>query len=220
MSAHGGKPDILTSLTRGRVVFDATVPLYLSELGQTAALAGAFRGRAMIPGGVYRELDGLSRHDFPAARTLLLPRPFARVVRLSSEELDRVLERQRRWNGDRVFDDPSEDRGEAECLQLCMRDEGRTIALCAHDHKARNDPDSRGITKLDAVSVCLLFALRGSTAAAAWQLYTALLRRGLNEVRNFQPDRRGEHLFHEVLDASRRKLDLGSSRTTLKGVTA
>ncbi len=206
MSAAGGKKDILTALVSGRVVFDATVPLYLSELGRAAALAGAFRDRAMVPGAVFRELDGLSHHGFPAAETLLRPRPFARVVELSGDELDQVIKRQRRWNGDRVYEDPSEDRGEAECLQLCRRDPERIIALCAHDHKARSDPDSAGITMLDAVSVCLLFALRGITVGAAWQTYTDLVRRGMNEVRDFPPDRRGEQLFAQVVDASRRKL--------------
>lgn len=162
MSAPGGQPDILTRLTTGSVCFDATVPLYLSELGQSAALAGAFRDRALIPGGVYRELDGLSRTDFPAAYTLLYPRPFARQVGLSGDELEEVLKRQVRWNGDRAYDDPSEDRGEAECIQLCRRYGDHSLALCAHDHKARSDPDSRGIVKLHAIHVCLLFALRGS----------------------------------------------------------
>lgn len=213
MSAAGGTKDILTALTSGRVVFDATVPLYLSELGRSAALAGAFRDRALMPGAVYRELDGLSHHGFPAAQTLLRPKPFARVVELSGDELDAVLLRQRRWNGDRVFDDPTEDRGEAECLQLCMRDEDRAIALCAHDHKARNDPDSAGITMLDAVTVCVLFALRGISVAGAWQTYTDLVRRGMNEVRNFPPDRTGERLFGQVVEASRRKLaQVGSAR--------
>ncbi|MDA8201199.1 MAG: hypothetical protein M0Z49_00255 [Chloroflexi bacterium] len=221
MSGPGGKGDILTALTAGRVVFDATVPLYLSELGQSATLAGAFRDRALIPGGVFRELDGLSHHGFPAAETLLRPRPFARVVELSGDELEDVIKRQRRWNGERAYEDPTEDRGEAECLQLCMRDVERTIALCAHDHKVRNDPDSRGITMLDAVSVCLLFALRGTAADAAWRLYTDLVRRGMNEVRHFPPDRRGEHLFAQVVDASRRRLDLvRSSPMTRKGATA
>ena len=100
MTGAGGRPDVLSRLMDGRVCFDATVPLYLSELGAAAALAGAFRDRAQIPGAVYREIDGLSRSDFPAARTLIQPRPFARVVSLSPDELEAVLERQRRWNGD------------------------------------------------------------------------------------------------------------------------
>jgi hypothetical protein len=206
MSAHGGQPDILTRLTTGSVCFDATVPLYLSELGQSAALAGAFRDRALIPGGVYKELDGLSRHDFPAAVTLLRPRPFARVVQLSGEELDGVLERQVRWNGDRAYDDPTEDRGEAECLQLCMRYDDHSLALCAHDHKARNDPDSRGIVKLLAIHVCLLFALRGHTADDAWRLYTDLVRRGMNEVRDFPLDSGGSRLFSQIVANARGRL--------------
>ncbi len=204
MSATGGQPDVLTRLTTGKVCFDSTVPLYLSELGQSAALAGAFRGRGMIPAAVYREIDGLSRYAFPAARTLLEPRPFARVVKLSGDELDEVLARQRRWNGDRVFDDPTEDRGEAECIQLCRRDPG-SIALCAHDHKARSDPDTRGIYMLSAIHVCLLFALRGIAAVEAWRLYTDLVRRGMNEVKNFPPDRRGERLFAQVVENAKRK---------------
>ncbi len=206
MSAAGGRADILTRLTEGPVCFDSTVPLYLSELGLSSALANAFRDRAMIPGAVYREIDGLSRHEFPAARTLLAPRPFARVVELTGDELDEVLERQRRWNGDLVFDDPSQDRGEAECIQLCRRDPDRAMALCAHDHKARNDPDSRGIMKLTAIHVCLLFALRGVTTGDAWRTYTDLVRRGMNVVKDFPPDARGRRLFEQVVDAARRKL--------------
>jgi len=206
VSASEGKPDILTLLTTWPVCFDSTVPLYLSELGQAATLAGAFRDRALIPGAVYREIDGLSRDEFPAARTLLYPRPFARVVQLSGEELDNVLERQRRWNGDRVYDDPSEDRGEAECLQLCMRYPDHSLALCAHDHKARNDPDGRGVVKLHAVHICLLFAVRGVSTAASWRLYTDLIRRGMSEVKDLPPNRAGERLFTQVVDRARRRL--------------
>lgn len=214
MSTAGGQPSaILTVLTTAKVCFDATVPLYLSELGQAPALAGAFRDRALIPGAVYREIDGLSHSDFPAAWTLLRPRPFARVVELSGDELELVLERQRRWNGARVYDDPSEDRGEAECIQLCLRDEERRIALCAHDLKARNDPDSRGIVILHAVHICLLLALRGHSTAETWHLYADLVRRGMNEVKGFPPNPHGERLFGQVVDAARRQLaEVGATR--------
>lgn len=214
MSGAGGQPpNILTRLTTGLVCFDSTVPLYVSELGQAATLAGAFRDRALIPGAVFRELDGLSRDEFPAARTLLYPRPFARVVQLSPEELDQVIERQRRWNGDRVYDDPSEDRGEAECLQLCMRYPDHSLALCTHDRKARNDPDGRGIVKLHAVHVCLVFAVRGISTADAWRLYANLVRRGMNEVNSFPPDRTGERLFAQIVDNARHRLaQVGAAR--------
>ncbi|MFH1104193.1 MAG: hypothetical protein V1757_04535, partial [Actinomycetota bacterium] len=154
MSAGGGAEDILGRLLDGEVCFDATVPLYLSELGMASTLAGAFRDRAYIPGGVYREIDGLSRSSFPAAVTLITPRCFARAIELTSDELDQVFARQRRWNGERAFDDPTEDRGEAECIQLCLRDPGRAMALCTHDHKVRADPDARGIKVLNAIHVC------------------------------------------------------------------
>jgi hypothetical protein len=207
VSGTGGQgDDFLALLLGGKVCFDATVPLYLSELGQSATLAGAFRHRGYMPGGVYRELDGLSHHGHPAAATLLRPRPFARVVELSSDELDEVLERQRRWNGDRVFDDPAEDRGEAECLQLCRRYENRSLALCAHDHKARKDPDSRGITKINAIHVCLVFALRGVTTSDSWKTYLGLLRRGMNQIQGFPPDPRAEKLFARVGDGARSRL--------------
>jgi hypothetical protein len=213
VSGSGGQADdLLKRLLVGPVCFDATVPLYLSELGQSAALAGAFRDRGHMPGGVYRELDGLSHYGFPAAATLLRPRPFARVVELSADELDEVLERQRRWNGDRVFNDPSEDRGEAECLQLCRRYEDRSLALCAHDHKARNDPDSRGITKINAIHVCLVFALRGVTSSDVWKIYLGLLRRGMNQVQGFPPDPRGEKLFIQVVTGAHRRLASAGGR--------
>ncbi len=213
MSAGAGQPPILKRLLDGQVCFDATVPLYLSELGQAPTLEGAFRGRAVIPGAVYREIDGLSRSTFPAAVTLITPHPFARVVNLMPNELDEVIKRQRRWNGERALDDPTEDRGEAECIQLCRRDAARMMALCAHDHKARNDPDSRGITILHAIHVCLVFALRGVSASNAWQTYRGLLRRGMNEVQGFPPDPRGESLFAEIVDNARRQLALGRSRS-------
>lgn len=206
MTADGGPDDIIGRLLDGQVCFDATVPLYLSELGLAGALAGAFRGRSYIPGGVYGEIDGLSRTSFRAAATLITPRCFARVVKLSPDELDAVIARQRRWNGESVFDDPSLDRGEAECIQLCMRYEDRAMALCAHDHKTRTDPDARGIKVLNAIHVCTVFALRGMSTAEAWKAYCGLLRRGMNEVKQFPPDPRGEQLFDRVVTNARAQL--------------
>lgn len=203
MTGAGATDDVLVRLLDGPVCFDATVPLYLSELGMASTLAGAFRDRAYVPGGVYREIDGLSHHSFPAAVTLITPRCFARVIELSPDELDAVLARQRRWNGERAFDDPTEDRGEAECIQLCLRDPGRAMALCAHDHKVRADPDARGIKLLNAIHVCTVFALRGKSAAEAWEAYLGLLRRGMNEVMKFPPDPRGERLFDQVVSSAR-----------------
>ena len=203
MSAAGEPEDFLGRLLDRPVCFDATVPLYLSELGMAATLAGAFRDRAYIPGGVYREIDGLSRSSFPAAVTLITPRCFARVIELTSLELDKVLARQRRWNGDRAFDNPTEDRGEAECIQLCLRDPDRAMALCAHDHKVRGDPDARGIKVLNAIHVCTVLALRGMSTAEAWEAYRGLLRRGMNEVMQFPPDPRGETLFDRVVSNAR-----------------
>jgi hypothetical protein len=203
MSAGGRTRALLERLLDGPVCFDATVPLYLSEVGMAPTLAGAFRGRAYVPGGVFREIDGLSRSTFPAAVTLITPRCFARVVELTSDELDAVLARQRRWNGERIFDDPTEDRGEAECIQLCLRNRDMAMALCAHDRKARFDPDAKGITLLNAIHVCLVFALRGMSITDAWQAYRGLLRRGMNEVKDFPPDPRGETLFDRVVSNAR-----------------
>jgi hypothetical protein len=208
----GQANDVLGRLLDGPVCFDATVPLYLSEVGMASTLSGAFRNRAYIPGGVFREIDGLSRSSFPAASTLITPRCFARVIALSPGELDLVFARQRRWNGERAFDDPTEDRGEAECIQLCLRDPDRAMALCAHDHKVRGDPDARGIKILNAIHVCTVFALRGKSTDEAWDAYRGLLRRGMNEVLSFPPDPRGKGLFNHVVARARARREETGAR--------
>lgn len=197
----------LDRLLHGTVCFDSTVPLYLADAGHIATLTAAFRDRAVIPGGVFKELEGLSYGSHPNAIKLLHPKPFARPIALTDEELTRVLNRRRRWNGDRAFEFPLEDRGEAECLELCLRNPAELMALCAHDHKAVNDSRTEGIRLFHAGDVCLVFALQGMPDAAAWDLYVDLVAvHGMRPVGLFATAPAGRAAFETLLFNSRRVL--------------
>jgi hypothetical protein len=196
----------LDRLLHGTVCFDATVPLYLADAGYAHALTEAFRGRAVIPGGVYKELEGLSYGAHPEAIKLLRPKPFATVRALTDDELARVVSRRRRWNGDRAFEFALEDRGEAECLELCLSNQGDLMALCAHDHKAVNDARSERIRLFHAADICLVFALGGMADAAAWDLYAELVMHGMRPLGLFPTNPSGRAAFETLLFNSRRVL--------------
>lgn len=195
----------LHRLLHGTICFDATVLLYLADAGYIRTLTEAFRDRAVIPGGVYKELEGLSYGRHPDAIKLLKPTPFARVIALTDDELARVVNRRRRWNGDRAFEFPLEDRGEAECLELCLRNPGDLMALCAHDHKAVNDARTEKIRLFHAADVCLVFALGGTAEATAWELYVELVTvHGMRPLGLFPPSSSGQAAFETLIFNSRR----------------
>jgi hypothetical protein len=197
----------LDRLLHGTVCFDATVPLYLADAGYIQTLTEAFRDRGVIPGGVYKELDGLSHGLHPDAIKLLKPKPFARVVALTDDELARVVNRRRRWNGNRAFEFPLEDRGEAECLELCLRSPGDLMALCAHDYKAVNDARTEKIRLFHAADVCLVFTLGGMAEATAWDLYVELVTvHGMRALGLFPPNLSGKAAFETLIFNSRRVL--------------
>jgi hypothetical protein len=197
----------LDRLLHGTVCFDATVPLYIADAGYVHTLTAAFRDRAVIPGGVYKELDGLSYGTHSEASKLLKPKPFARVIALTDDELARVLNRRRRWNGNRAFEYPLEDRGEAECLELCLRNPAEFMALCAHDHKAVNDARTENIRLFHAADVCLVFAIQGMPDEAAWDLYVELVTvHGMRPIGLFPPNPSGRAAFETLLFNSRRVL--------------
>lgn len=198
----------LDRLLHGGVCFDATVPLYIADAGHASTLAAAFRDRSMMPTRVEKELFGLSFGGHPKAVALLQPKPFARTIALTDAEDDRVLNRRRLWNGDRAFEFPNEDRGEAECLEICHRYKADDVAICAHDHKAIRDARTEGIRIFNAIDICLVFALSGGLSdQAAWELYLELVTvHGMWELRSFPTSQVGRVTFETLMFNSRRVL--------------
>lgn len=174
------------------------VPLYFEIHGIADKFKGVFKDRSHLPPAVFRELDGHLRGRGAAASLLQQPR-FFRIQSISDDAMaERVLDRQRRWRGKEAVEaDPLPDRGEAECLEVCL---ANGLPLLSHDHNAIRDADREGIvigTTIDVLAVMVIRVV--FNAAQAWMTYTSFVRAGLYPVRRYPANAAGESRFGELI---------------------
>lgn len=173
------------------------VPLYFEIHGIADKFRGIFKDRSHLPGAVFRELDGLIRAKGSAGTLLQLPRWF-RVHEISDDATaGRVLDRQRRWRGrEAVEDDPQQDRGEAECLEVCL---DQSYPLLSHDHHAMADAARDGIVVGTTIDVLAIMVIRGMfNAEQAWMIYTSFVVARLYPVRDYPATASGEARFKDL----------------------
>lgn len=190
--------NIFNLFMAGHVVLDSMVPLYFAIHGIADKFRGIFKDRSHLPSAVFRELDGLTRGRGSGATFHQIPRWFRIHEITDSAMAERVLDRQRRWRGkEAVEDDPRPDRGEAECLELCV-DLGHP--LLTHDHQALADAARDGIETGTTIDVLAIMVLRAMFQAdKAWLVYTSFVRAGLHPVRDYPPDATGEARFTDLI---------------------
>jgi len=182
----------------GHVVLDTMVPLYFELHGIADKFRGIFKDRSHLPGAVYRELDGITRARGSARTLLQLPRWF-RIHEISDDAMaERVLDRQRRWRGKaEVENDPLPDRGEAECLEICL-DLG--YPLLSHDHHAISDGARDDIAVGTTIDVLAIMVVRGMFRAdQAWMIYTRFISARLYPVRDYPDSAMGEARFKDLV---------------------
>ena len=182
----------------GPVCLDTMVPLYFEIHGIADKFRGLFKDRSYVPPAVFRELDGHLRGRGAAGTLLQKPR-FFRIQPISDDAMaERVLDRQRRWRGKEAAEaDPLPDRGEAECLEVCL-DKG--LPLLSHDHNAIRDADREGIAIGSTIDVLAVMVIRGVfNANQAWLVYSSFVRAGLYPVRRYPANAAGEGRFAELV---------------------
>ena len=186
----------------GPVCLDTMVPLYFEIHGIADKFKGLFKGRSYLPPAVFRELDGHLRGRGFAGALLQNPR-FFRILPITDDAMaERVLDRQRRWRGKEAAEaDPLPDRGEAECLEVCL-DKG--LSLLSHDHNAVSDAHREGIVVGTTIDVLAVMVIQGVfNATQAWTIYTSFVRSGLYPVRRYPADAVGEARFAELFNRCR-----------------
>lgn len=203
--AAGGAPDldaqvdfIFSHLLVGEVCLDTMITLYCERGGIAPILAGVLGRRAHMPQAVFDELYGLL-HNRPAS--LILRRPlFAKVHVINDDDAaERVLGRLRRWRGrSSVEDDPKQDRGEAEALEVCWTN---GFALLSQDHRAVLDARREGIPVGSLIDVLAVMVLRSAfTTANAWLLYLGFLGGRMHEIPGYPAGPGGAAVFEELIE--------------------
>jgi len=181
----------------GPVVLDTMVPLYFVIHGIADKFKGLFKDRSHMPPAVFRELDGHLRAQ-GAARSLLQPPRFFRIQPISDDAMaERILDRQRRWRGKEAAEaDPLPDRGEAECLEVCLE---MGLPLLSHDHNAIRDGSRDGVIVGTTIDVLAVMVIRGVfNSEQAWQVYRRFLAAGLYPVRRYPSDAIGKARFADL----------------------
>ncbi len=183
----------------GPVCLDTMVPLYFEIHCIADKFKGLFKDRSHMPPAVFRELEGQLRGRGTPVTLLRNPR-FFRIQPITDDAMaERVLDRQRRWRGKEAAEaDPLPDRGEAECLEVCL-DTG--MPLLSHDHNAIGDAEREGIvigTTIDVLAVMVI--RRVFNATQAWMIYTRFIQAGLYGVRRYPADAVGEVRFAELIN--------------------
>lgn len=100
-------PPLVRLVRDPQVVFDTMIPVAWAVAGHGATLRYAFRGRAIIPGRVYAEIDG---HSYSTERArageMIRPTNFARRVEVPAEDRPTVIRRMEGWTSiERVADE-------------------------------------------------------------------------------------------------------------------
>lgn len=166
-------PPIKRLITDPKIVFDAMIPVCWSVAGYGDFLQRAFAGRAIIPGRVYKEIDGLSRAAVrQRAVEMIRPTPFAETVEVPPEERGSVLDRMIGWTSPQeVAENPNKNRGEAEAIQVSL-DLGRA-PFVTHDKLAILSAQTEGIAVYTSIHILYTLVIRGylKDCLAAWAVY-------------------------------------------------
>jgi hypothetical protein len=152
----------------------------LVAANKTQLLFESMAQRARIVPRVAGELRGHAR-DNVAISAVIPPPPgtartrasFGEVVQMTHAEAHRAADFQRAWNGQAVIDaNPKKDRGEAECVAVCME---RMWLLVSQDHHAVGPPQKRRQFVFGFPELLMLFAAEGRCLATnAWLIYRAI----------------------------------------------
>jgi predicted nucleic acid-binding protein len=174
-------------LLSGTVCFDTMVPMYMAISNRSQLLREVFEGRAVIPGAVERELRGLNR-SHPEIGQVLVP-CFARVITLDRAQAMRASDRQRSWKGAEVINArPNQDRGEAECVELCVANDWPLVSQDSDAIRAGRTAKKR-VPVFAAPDVLLVMAAHGRLLAVnAWKIYQSMLEAGLEKARYWQDE--------------------------------
>lgn len=180
-----------------QIVFDTMVPVAWAVAGHGGVLRYAFRNRAIIPGRVYREIDGHS-HSVERARAgeMLRPTCFARTVEIAPADRAKVVQRMEGWSSiEAVANDPNGNRGESEAIQLCLN-LGK-VPLITQDHQGYRTAGAEGINAYSSVHLLYALVIQGLVAdcARAWGMYAALEPAGLWPVPDYPYDAAGQRRF-------------------------
>lgn len=190
-------PPLARLLRDPQVIFDTMVPVAWAVAGHGATLRYAFRGRAIIPGRVYAEIDG---HSYSTERArageMIRPTNFARRVEVPAEDRPAVIRRMEGWTSiERVAEEPSENRGESEAIQLCLNLGG--IALVTQDRKGILAAEAEGIEVFTSIHVLYALVIKGliRDCLTAWGIYMSLEATGLWAVADYPYDAVGQTRF-------------------------
>lgn len=178
----GNKRPSPRRLMEGPVVWDSDVLVCFAQINRTQLIRAGFVNRSHIPKAVGRELRGL-QNGYPTLASLLQPTHFATIHELTRQEADRAAELQRAWVGKvNWLNDPKRHRGEAECIQLCVRNElgglnlsSQPAPMVSHDVGAKRAAISHGIDMYSCVEVFAVLAASGHLLSQnAWERWLDL----------------------------------------------
>ena len=180
-----------------QIVFDTMIPVHWAMAGHGSLLRYAFRGRAFIPGRVYREIDGHS-HSPERARAgeMLRPTCFARSVEIPQANWPQVIRRMEGWTSiERVAQLPKENRGESEAIQLCV--DAGNLPFVTQDHHGGMTAAAEGLDVFTSIDLLYALVITGlvSDCATAWGIYASLEATGLWKVPDYPYDIDGQRKF-------------------------
>lgn len=178
---HHKRPDARQLLADGPVCFDTMILTGLVQANRTQLLFESMATRARIVPRVAGELRGHARGN--AAIAAVIPPPagtprartsFGEMVTLTREEAQKASDFQRAWNGQAVIAaDARTDRGEAECVAVCME---RKWPLISQDHHAVGPPERRRQFVFGLPELLMLFAAENRClSTSAWAIYQAIV---------------------------------------------
>lgn len=180
-----------------QIVFDTMVPVAWAVAGHGGSLRYAFRSRAIIPGRVYREIDGHSHSpDRARAGEMLRPTCFARTVEIAPVDRAKVVQRMEGWTSiEAVANDPNHNRGESEAIQLCVNLGG--VPLVTQDNQGYRTAHAEGVDTYSSIDLLRALVIQGVVpdCARAWGMYAALEAAGLWPVPDYPYDGAGQRRF-------------------------
>lgn len=177
---HKWRPDARQLLGSHPVAFDTMILTALVRANKAQMLVESMAPRAKIAWRVGGELRGHARGD-PAISAVIPPlaggprpvRAFGEMIVLTRHETKLAADFQHAWHGQDAIDaDPHKDRGEAECLAICIT---RGWPLMSQDHKAVETGAKRGVKVYGLPELLMLFAAEGRCMpASAWTIYSQI----------------------------------------------
>lgn len=190
-------PPLIRLVRDPQIMFDTMVPVHWAVAGRGPLLRYAFRNRALVPGRVYREIDGHSHSPERArAEEMLRPTCFARSIEVPQANWSKVIRRMEGWTSiERVAQVPSENRGESEAIQLCV-DLG-SLPLITQDHHGSMTAVAEGLDVYTSIDVLYALVILGllPDCTTAWGLYVSLEETGLWPVHEYPYDGTGQRRY-------------------------